>query len=89
MQFLLDNIGVAEEDFKHFGGGFRTHQEFMAFQQRQLEALPTKDLAALHDFVRAIRALRPRHVDFYDPAEHYVVRGVYFGESGRLMTYST
>jgi hypothetical protein len=88
IKFLKKNIGFSKDDFKYFGEHFKNYEEFQAFQIEKIKKLTDAEINNLCQFIQTIIHFKLRHIDFYTPHEHFVVRGVYFSKDNRLMTYS-
>ena len=88
LEFLAKEVGFPKEAFKDFGGGFKTYEDFNEFQITTLNNLKKYELQHLYNYIQSIKILKPRHIDFVNPFEHYVVAGVYYNKHGKVSTYS-
>lgn len=88
-EYLKRYIGYSGDDFKYFGDGFGSYDEFREFQIEKICSLSKHEIKQLMTLIKLLQQLKPRHIDFYNPGEQYVINGIYFAKSGRLMTFSS
>lgn len=86
--YVASKIGIKKEDFKYFGGSFKTYDEFCAFQEQKIAILTKKEIKAIYNMIESIDSVGIRHIDFTEPRDQLLFDGFYFHENGRLVSFS-
>jgi hypothetical protein len=87
-KYLKTKVGILREDFKYFGGSFIHYEQFCEYQLQKIDDLSTEEAKAILYLIDSITYLRPRHTDFYNIGEQFIIDGIYFHENGKIMTFS-
>lgn len=87
-KILRTKIGISRDDFKYFGGNFVYYEQFCKYQLKKINELTDADAKTTLYFIDSIEYIQPRHIDFYNTGEQFIINGVYFHENGKLVTFS-
>ncbi len=85
---LIKRVGIEKDDFKYFGGSFTDYDSFCEFQILKINELSYNEAKMLYNFINFIIYKKPRHIDFYNINDQFIIGGVYFHENGKLTTFS-